>query len=87
MWTDLQLKALIKERKDNNTWYHDLVGTGKMDFWRGVASRMNLEFGTHYTDKQCREKFQNLVRCYRVSKCVIIYLLSSNHKLIYHIFY
>lgn len=68
MWTDNQIKLLIRERKENNAQYHDLIGTGKMNFWRGVASKINLEFGMNYSGKQCSEKFQSLVRAYRVSK-------------------
>ena len=70
MWTHRQIMALINARRNHNIQYHDLVGTGKMSFWKGVASSINLEFGTFYSGKQCREKFQNLVRCYRVSICV-----------------
>ena len=68
MWTDNQIKLLIKKRRENNEYYWDLVGNGKMNFWDGVAVKINLEFGMNYSGKQCREKFQSLVRAYRVSK-------------------
>jgi hypothetical protein len=68
MWTDNQIKLLIKERRENNEYYWDLVGNGKMNFWDRVAVKINLEFGMNYSGKQCREKFQSLVRAYRVSK-------------------
>ena len=68
MWTDNQIKLLIKERRENNEYYWDLVGNGKMNFWDGVAVKINLEFGMNYSGKQCSEKFQSLVRAYRVSK-------------------
>jgi len=74
MWTDKQMKLLIKERKKNNNKYHDLVGNGRSNFWKGVASKINLKFGTGYSGKHCREKFQSLIRCYnKVSKMVYYY--------------
>ena len=68
MWIEKQIELLIKERKENNVYYHDLIGNGKMNFWNGVAVKINLEFGMDYSGKQCSEKFQSLVRAYRVSK-------------------
>ena len=61
MWTDKQLNLLIKERKKNNKQYHDLVGNGKMNFWKEVALEVNLKFRTEYTEKHCREKFNTLL--------------------------
>src|SRR6185437_11996149 len=66
MWVNYHIEVLIRERRENNAQYHDLVGTKKRNFWKGVASKINLEFGTNYSGRQCSEKFQNLVRCYRV---------------------
>jgi len=57
MWTQNQIKLLIKERRENNEYYWDLVGNGKMNFWDGVAVKINLEFGMNYSGKQCHEKF------------------------------
>ena len=73
MWNNYHIEVLIREQRENNAQYHDLVGNGKRNFWRGVASKINLEFGTNYSGRQCSEKFQNLVRCYRVSKCITFY--------------
>ena len=55
-----------------------------MNFWNGVVVTINLEFGMNYSGKQCSEKFQSLVRAYRVSKMQSIININSNHKLIYH---
>jgi hypothetical protein len=85
MWTDAQLELLIKERKENNVEYHDLVCNGKMQFWKAVSTKINLEFGTNYSGKRCREKFQSLVRAYNVSKMYTNLLLLKVPKLIYHI--
>jgi hypothetical protein len=38
MWTDNQIKLLIKERRENNEYYWDFVGNGKMNFWDGVRA-------------------------------------------------
>jgi hypothetical protein len=57
MWTDEQLQFLINERRANNKYYHDLVGRGKRMFWKDVASRINLRFGTKFSGQQTKEKF------------------------------
>ncbi|PKC00038.1 hypothetical protein RhiirA5_428786 [Rhizophagus irregularis] len=44
-----QLRMLIDERKNNNECYHDLVEEGKKMFWKELASKINLRFGTKYT--------------------------------------
>jgi len=52
MWNNYHIEVLIRERRENNAQYHDLVGNGKRNFWRGVASKINLEFGTNYSGRQ-----------------------------------
>jgi len=37
-------------------------------FWKDVASRINLRFGTKFSGQQAKEKFQGLVRDYNVNK-------------------
>ncbi|GET62064.1 hypothetical protein GLOIN_2v1874283 [Rhizophagus irregularis DAOM 181602=DAOM 197198] len=65
MWTDRQLRVLINERKNENNNFHELSGNMKHNFWKGLASKINLEFGTTYTGRQCKEKFNGLVRAYK----------------------
>ncbi|GET61452.1 hypothetical protein GLOIN_2v1874283 [Rhizophagus irregularis DAOM 181602=DAOM 197198] len=60
MWTDRQLRVLINERKNENDNFHELSGNMKHNFWKGLASKINLEFGTTYTGRQCKEKFNSL---------------------------
>ncbi|GET55742.1 hypothetical protein GLOIN_2v1874283 [Rhizophagus irregularis DAOM 181602=DAOM 197198] len=60
MWTDRQLRVLINERKNENDNFHELSGNMKHNFWKGLASKINLEFGTTYTGRQCKEKFNGL---------------------------
>ncbi|GET62063.1 hypothetical protein GLOIN_2v1874283 [Rhizophagus irregularis DAOM 181602=DAOM 197198] len=60
MWTDRQLRVLINERKNENNNFHELSGNMKHNFWKGLASKINLEFGTTYTGRQCKEKFNGL---------------------------
>ena len=71
MWTDEQLRMLIDERKNNNEYYHDLVEGNKKIFWKEVASRINLKFGTRYSGNQVKEKFQGIVRDCNVNKIFI----------------
>ncbi|CAG8627818.1 2769_t:CDS:1, partial [Cetraspora pellucida] len=65
IWTDAQLHVLIDYRKDNNNEYHELVCNQKGMFWKGIASKINIEFGTSYTGQQCKEKFNGLLRDYK----------------------
>jgi len=71
MWTNEQLQFLINERRANNEYYHDLVGGGRKMFWKDVASRINLRFGTKFSGQQTKEKFQGLVRDYNVNKTFV----------------
>ena len=68
MWTDTQLRVLINKRKIKNDNFHEFSGNMKHNFWKGVASNINLEFGTNYTGRQCKEKFNGLVQAYKVYK-------------------
>jgi hypothetical protein len=68
MWTDNQLRVLIDKRKSENDNFHELSGNMKHNFWKGVASKINIEFGTTYSGRQCKEKFNGLVRAYKVYK-------------------
>ncbi|GBC48403.1 hypothetical protein GLOIN_2v1874283 [Rhizophagus irregularis DAOM 181602=DAOM 197198] len=60
MWTDRQLRVLINERKNENDNFYELSGNMKHNFWKGLASKINLEFGITYTERQCKEKFNGL---------------------------
>jgi hypothetical protein len=62
---------LIDERKENNEKFHDLVGGGKKMYWKEVASKINLKFGTSFSGQQTKEKFQGLVRDCHVNKLFI----------------
>ena len=68
MWTDNQLRVLIDKRKSENDNFYELSGNMKHNFWKGVASKINIEFGTTYSGRQCKEKFNGLVRAYKVYK-------------------
>ncbi|CAH1769805.1 7827_t:CDS:2 [Entrophospora sp. SA101] len=61
MWTNDQLRLLINERKSNNTEYHNIVGSSRVDFWNDVANKINEQFHTNYTGHQYKDKFRNLV--------------------------
>jgi hypothetical protein len=66
IWNDPQTILLIHERKSQNDEYWDLPGNDRTSFWTSVASTINMEFQSTFTYKQCKEKFQNLVREHRV---------------------
>ena len=73
MWTKDQLRMLIDKRKTENTNYHLLNSSLKCNFWKGLASEINIEFGTFYSGKQCKKKFNGLVRDYKVNNKIILY--------------
>jgi hypothetical protein len=68
MWTNDQIQILINKRKGENKNYHDLNDNLKCNFWKSLASEINIKFGTTYSGKQCKEKFQSLVRAFKVYK-------------------
>ena len=67
-WNDHEVAILIRERKERNDEYWNTPGTDRVPFWDSVAAKINIEFASSYTSKQCREKFQNLVWDYKVSE-------------------
>jgi len=68
MWTNDQLQVLIHKREKENKDYYELENSMKCNFWKGVASEINIKFGTSYSGKQCKEKFNGLIRAYKVYK-------------------
>ena len=84
MWTKDQLRDLIDKRKAGNKDYHDLNNNRRCNFWKNIASDLNMKFGTDYSGKQCKEKFTALVRDFRVYKKNISYhyyfiILNTKH--------
>jgi Myb/SANT-like DNA-binding domain len=84
MWTNDQLRDLIDKRKAGNKDYHDLNNNRRYNFWRNIASEINIKFGTTYSGKQCKEKFSALVRDFKVYKKNISYhyyfiILNTKH--------
>ena len=68
MWTDEMVQFMIKERKDNNDYYHTLVEGGKRIFWEDIAMKINLKYKSRFIGSQVKEKFQGIIRDCRVSK-------------------
>jgi hypothetical protein len=68
MWNDYHTDFLINERRNRNEEFYTINGCSKVTFWDSIATKINLEFQTLYTGRQCREKFQNLVRDHMVRK-------------------
>lgn len=73
MWTEEQLRMMIDERKNNNEYYNDLFEGRRAMWWKELASRINLRFGTRYSGKQVGEKFQGIVRDVKVMLRSIIH--------------
>ncbi|GBB88687.1 hypothetical protein RclHR1_15250001 [Rhizophagus clarus] len=58
----------LKERKDNNDYYHTLVEGRKRMFWEDVVMKVNLKYKSRFIGSQVKEKFQGIIRDCRVSK-------------------
>lgn len=71
MWKEDQLRMLIDKRKEANAYYHSLEPREKKFFWKELASKINLRFGTRYSGSTVSEKFQGLVRDFTVNKIFI----------------
>jgi mevalonate pyrophosphate decarboxylase len=67
-WNEQEIRLLIDQRKHRNTEYHQIIGRSRKSFWDSVARRINRAVGSHFRGKHCRQKFQNLVTAYYVSK-------------------
>ena len=67
-WNESEINILIKERRKRNEEYWTLPGNDRTSFWNSIAEKINLEYQTNFTGKQCKDKFQNLVRDYVVRK-------------------
>jgi hypothetical protein len=67
MWTEEQLRMVIDERKEANTYYHTLHEGSRMIWWEELSAKVNLRFGTFYTAAHVKEKFQGIVRDVRVN--------------------
>ena len=61
MWTENQIRLFIGKRREDNDKFHDLSNNMKCNFWRSIASEINIEFGTVYSGRQCKDKFNGLV--------------------------
>jgi len=68
MWSKDQLNYLIEKRKSENENYHQLNNNMRYNYWKTLASEINIKFGTDYSGKKCKEKFYGLVRAYKVYK-------------------
>jgi len=65
-WNDYQIEILIRERRERNEEYWSLAGNSRVDFWKSIAVKINLDHQSAFTYLQCKEKFQNLIRDYKV---------------------
>jgi hypothetical protein len=82
MWTEAQIRMMIDERKNNNADYHKLFEGKRRMWWKELAVKINLTFGTKYNGKQVNDKFQSIIKDVHVSKIFNILLLSNRYILI-----
>jgi hypothetical protein len=68
IWTDEQLRVLIDNHKENNVIFYELAGNRKRIFWKKVSIKINLQFGTSYTDTHYKKKFESLKRDCKVCR-------------------
>ena len=73
------------ERKEKNDHYHTLNNLMKYNFWKSVTSKINVEFRTNYRGKQCKNKFESLVKEHKVYKQLFTfnYLIILNINIIF----
>ena len=81
-WSEVEIHALIDERKRRNVDYHRMFGKSKVTFQDEVAEKVKEDTKIVFTGIQCREKFKNLVRNYKVSKIlnVILFIQEKCNK-------
>jgi len=65
-WTDEQMTLLIKKRKNKKNEYFT-AGHSKVKFWIDIVTIINNQFNIEFSKQQCRTKFLNLTRDYKVS--------------------
>ncbi|GES92882.1 homeodomain-like protein [Rhizophagus clarus] len=68
---DEMVQFMIKERKDNNDYYHTLVKGRKRMFWEDVVMKVNLKYKSRFIGSQVKEKFQEIIRDCRLMKMYI----------------
>src|SRR5579859_7825474 len=65
-WTDAQVCFFINERKERNFEFHSTSNKKKCLFWDDVARKINVNSNC-FTGEDCRKKFTNLTKAYKVS--------------------
>ncbi|CAG8770774.1 12157_t:CDS:2, partial [Dentiscutata heterogama] len=74
MWDTTHVQFLINERKRRNHEYHSM--RKKQPFWDNVAAKLNRQFNTVYTGKQCYNKFLQLIRDF--NKVVQVHIMGES---------
>ena len=76
MWTDDEMRCLIRLKRERNVDYYRIGGASRIEFWSDLAYDLNCQCGSNYTGEQCKNKFNRLKRDYYVSnKIKINYIL------------
>ena len=68
IWGEAETDFLVDERKRRNYEYHYVFRRSKAEFWESVSRKIQRNFSSDFTARQCEGKFRNLIKEYRVSK-------------------
>ena len=84
LWTDRESDYLIRQRRHRNDKFHNILGRSRARFWDSVARRVNRHFHLRrrrrrYTGRQCKQKWRNMLRDYRVSNKIN----NNNNEIIF----
>ncbi|GES88201.1 homeodomain-like protein [Rhizophagus clarus] len=71
----------LKERKDNNDYYHTLVEGRKRMFWEDVVMKVNLKYKSRFIGSQVKEKFQGIIRDCRLMKILFLEKKESKYDI------
>ena len=68
LWGEAETDMLVSERRRRNYKYHYSHRGSKKEFWNSVSRRIHRRYGRTFTAHQCKRKFRNLIKEYRVNK-------------------
>lgn len=68
LWGEAETDLLVEERRRQNHEYHYVYRGNKAGFWEATSRRIYQRFGVTYSVRQCENKFQNLIKEYKVNK-------------------
>jgi len=67
LWGEAETDFLVDERRWQNHDYHFVYWGNKAPFWESMLWRIYWQFNSRYSARQCKTKFQNLIKEYKVN--------------------